>query len=263
MENRIEGKWILITGASSGIGEACARKCAAGGAHLALTARREERLLALKKELERGRNIRVHCRRLDVRDRADVFRYVEELKGEGIVPDVLVNNAGLASGLGKLQEGSFDDWDRMIDTNVKGLLNVSRAVLPLMVARNRGHVVNVGSIAGFQVYPGGNVYNASKYAVRALSEGMNVDLLGTEIRVSAVSPGAVRTEFSDVRFHGDREKADRVYEGFVPLSGEDVAECILFILNAPPHVNIQNLVVTPTAQRNVYSVQREPGKGSS
>jgi len=257
MESRIKGKWILITGASSGIGEGCARKCAALGANLLLAARRKDRLLALGGELTGACGVRILSRQLDVRDREDVFRYVEELKEEGIIPDILINNAGLAAGLGKLHEGSFEDWDRMMDTNVKGLLNVSRAVIPLMVERNRGHVVNVGSIAGHQVYPGGNVYNASKFAVRALSEGMNADLLGTDIRVSTVSPGAVRTEFSDIRFHGDREKADRVYDGYTPLSGEDVAECILFIINAPEHVNIQNLIVTPTAQRNVYCVHRK------
>lgn len=256
MENRIKGKWIFITGASSGIGEGCARKCAALGANLILAARRMERLLALSEELTGAHGVAVLCRQLDVRDREDVAQYVRELKEKGIVPDVLINNAGLAAGMGKLHEGSFEDWDRMMDTNVKGLLNVSRAVIPLMVEKNRGHVVNVGSIAGHQVYPGGNVYNASKFAVRALSEGMNVDLLGTDIRVSMVSPGAVRTEFSDIRFHGDRKKADRVYEGYTPLSGEDVAECILFIINAPEHVSVQNLIVTPTAQRNVYSVHR-------
>ncbi len=257
MENRIKGKWVFITGASSGIGESCARKCAAMGANIIVGARRMERLLVLKEQLSAEYGVTVLCRRLDVRDRDDVFRFVEDLKGQGIVPDILINNAGLASGLEKLHEGKFDDWDRMMDTNVTGLLNVSRAVLPLMVALNRGHVVNVGSIAGYQVYPGGNVYNASKFAVRALSEGMNVDLLGTGIRVSAVNPGAVRTEFSDIRFHGDREKADRVYEGYAPLSGDDVAECILFIINAPDHVNVQNLTVTPTAQRNVYTVSRK------
>ncbi len=260
MENRIKGKWVFITGASSGIGESCARKCAAMGANVIIGARRMERLLALKEQLSAEHGVTVFCRRLDVRDREEVFRFVEDLKGQGIVPDILINNAGLASGLEKLHEGDFDDWDRMMDTNVKGLLNVSRAVLPLMVAQNRGHVVNVGSIAGYQVYPGGNVYNASKFAVRALSEGMNVDLLGTEIRVSAVNPGAVRTEFSDVRFHGDREKADRVYEGYAPLSGDDVADCILFVINAPDHVNVQNLTVTPTAQRNVYSVSSKEKK---
>jgi len=257
VENRIKGKWVFITGASSGIGESCARKCAAMGANIIVGARRMERLLVLKEQLSAEYGVTVLCRRLDVRDRDDVFRFVEDLKGQGIVPDILINNAGLASGLEKLHEGKFDDWDRMMDTNVTGLLNVSRAVLPLMVALNRGHVVNVGSIAGYQVYPGGNVYNASKFAVRALSEGMNVDLLGTGIRVSAVNPGAVRTEFSDIRFHGDREKADRVYEGYAPLSGDDVAECILFIINAPDHVNVQNLTVTPTAQRNVYTVSRK------
>jgi serine 3-dehydrogenase len=172
------------------------------------------------------------------------------------VPDVLLNNAGLASGLAKLQEGDFDDWDRMIDTNIKGVLNVTRAVLPRMVDRRTGHVVNIGSTAGHQVYPGGNVYNATKFAVRALNEGMNLDVAGTAIRVSSVDPGFVDTEFSEVRFHGDRARARAVYEGFRPLSADDVADAISYVVNLPAHVNVLDLILTPTAQRNIYVVDR-------
>ncbi len=254
--NRIGGKLILITGASSGIGRACAEKCAASGANLVLAARRLERLEALKKELAERHGVSIHLRRLDVRDRGEVEKFSRELQDQALSPDILINNAGLSAGLEPLQEGNFEDWDRMIDTNIKGLLNVSRFILPMMVARNSGHVVNVGSIAGYQVYPGGNVYNATKYAVRALTEAMNVDLLGTNVRVSCVSPGAVQTEFSEVRFHGDRERAAKVYRGYTPLSAEDIAEAVLFMINAPAHVNILDMVILPTAQRNVYCWHR-------
>ncbi|MEJ2722810.1 MAG: SDR family NAD(P)-dependent oxidoreductase, partial [bacterium] len=169
----------------------------------------------------------------------------------------LVNNAGLASGLSKFYEGDFEDWDKMIDTNINGLLNVSRCVAPLMVERDRGHIINIGSIAGHIVYPGGNVYNATKFAVHALNQAMAIDLAGTRIRVSSVDPGAVETEFSIVRFHGDDEKAKSVYEGYQPLTGGDVAEAVYFVSNAPDHVNVLNLVIMPTAQRSPYVLHRE------
>jgi len=256
MENRIQGKRILITGASAGIGRACAEKFAAAGAGLILAARRLDRLHAIRRELSERFAVAVNVFPLDVRDRKGVETFARELKDQGLIPDILINNAGLASGLDHLQSGDCEDWDRMIDTNIKGLLNVSRFIIPMMIEAGRGHVVNVGSLAGYQVYPKGNVYNATKFAVRALSEGMNIDLAGTAIRVSMVCPGAANTEFSEVRFHGDREAADRVYDGFTPLSAEDVAEAIFFIINAPAHVNIQNVLLTPTAQRNVYCVDR-------
>jgi len=255
--NRIKGKNVIITGASSGIGLACAAKCASAGANLVVAARRLERLDALKGDLEKRHGVSVVVRRLDVRDRAAVERFSRELETLSIFPDILINNAGLASGLEKLQEGDFEDWDRMIDTNIKGLLHVSRFLIPMMAVRNSGHVVNVGSLAGHQVYPGGNVYNATKFAVRALTEGMSVDLLGTNVRVSCVSPGAVHTEFSEVRFHGDRERAENVYKGYAPLTAEDIAEAVFFIINAPEHVNVLEMVVLPTAQRNVYCWHRE------
>ncbi len=255
--SRIKGKQVIITGASSGIGMACAEKFASAGANLVLAARRLERLEDLKENLVKRFGISVVARRLDVRDRAAVEKFSGELEALSIPPDVLINNAGLASGMDRLQEGDFEDWDRMIDTNIKGILNVSRFLIPGMVARNSGHVVNVGSLAGHQVYPRGNVYNATKFAVRALTEGMSVDLLGTNIRVSCVSPGAVHTEFSEVRFHGDRERSEKVYKGYASLTAEDVAEAVFFIINAPEHVNILEMVVLPTAQRNVYCWHRE------
>jgi len=256
--NRIKGKLILITGASSGIGEACARRFAAEGAQLALWARRRARLEALARALEKEYRVAPQLAEVDVRDRAAVSQAAEQLVAAGQVPDVLINNAGLASGLSKIHEGDPADWDRMIDTNLKGLLNVTRALLPHMVARRRGHVVNIGSTAGHQTYPMGNVYNATKFGVRALTEGMNLDVAGTPIRVSEVDPGFVETEFSEVRFHGDRERAKAVYQGFQPLTADDVADTIAYIVNLPEHVNILDLILVPTAQRNVYVVDRSP-----
>jgi len=254
--NRIKGKLILVTGASSGIGEACARRFATEGARLALWARRRARLESLARTLETQHRVVPQLAEVDVRDRAAVNRAAEALVAAGQVPDVLINNAGLASGLSKVHEGDPEDWDRMIDTNLKGLLNVTRAILPHMVARRRGHVVNIGSTAGHQTYPMGNVYNATKFGVRALTEGMNLDVAGTPIRVSEVDPGFVETEFSEVRFHGDRERAKAVYQGFQPLTADDVADTIAYVVNLPEHVNILDLVIVPTAQRNVYVVDR-------
>lgn len=254
--NRIKGKLILVTGASSGIGEACARRFAAEGARLALWARRRTRLESLARTLEAQHRAVPQLAEVDVRDRAAVSRAAEALVAAGQVPDVLINNAGLASGLSKVHEGDPEDWDRMIDTNLKGLLNVTRAILPHMVSRRRGHVVNIGSTAGHQTYPMGNVYNATKFGVRALTEGMNLDVAGTPIRVSEVDPGFVETEFSEVRFHGDRERAKAVYQGFQPLTADDVADTIAYVVNLPEHVNILDLVIVPTAQRNVYVVDR-------
>lgn len=251
------GKRVLITGASSGIGAACARRFAAEGCELVLWARRADRLARLADELEAQHGRHAHVAGVDVRDRDVVLKAVDALVEADAVPHVLVNNAGLASGMSKVQEGSFDDWDRMIDTNVKGLLNVTRAVLPHMINLGRGHVVNIGSTAGHWVYPNGNVYNATKYAVRALTEAINVDVLGTPIRVSSIDPGMVETEFSVVRFAGDEERARQVYEGFQPLRAEDVADAVHYVTAAPPHVNVLSMVVLPTAQRSVHLVHRE------
>jgi 3-hydroxy acid dehydrogenase / malonic semialdehyde reductase len=254
--NRIKGKLILITGASSGFGAACARRFAAEGASLALWARRRERLEQLVAELHQQHGTTVRLAQVDVRDRAAVNRAAAELTAGGDVPDVLINNAGLASGMAKIHEGDPEDWDRMIDTNLKGLLNVTRAILPHMVARRRGHVVNIGSTAGHMTYPMGNVYNATKFGVRALTEGMNLDVAGTPIRVSGIDPGFAETEFSEVRFHGDKQRAKAVYEGFQPLTADDVADAIAYVVNLPEHVNILDLIIVPTAQRNVYVVDR-------
>jgi 3-hydroxy acid dehydrogenase/malonic semialdehyde reductase len=253
----MRGRRILITGASSGIGEACARRFAAEGCELVLWARRVERLARLADELEAAHGRHVHIAGVDVRDRPAVLEAVDALVEAGDVPDVLVNNAGLASGLSPVQDGSFDDWDRMIDTNVKGLLNVTRAVLPHMIRLGRGHVVNIGSTAGRWVYPNGNVYNATKFAVRALTEAINIDVVGTPIRVSSIDPGMVETEFSIVRFAGDEDRARKVYEGFQPLRAEDIADAVHYVTSAPPHVNVLEMLVLPTAQRNVYVLHRD------
>ena len=253
---RISGKTVLITGASSGIGAACARRFAAERAHLVLWARRRERLDALAAELGKAHSVRVRVDQVDVRDRASVEKAAKALLAAGPAPDVLINNAGLASGLSLVQDGDLEDWDRMIDTNVKGLLFVTRAVLPAMIARGTGHIVNIGSTAGHQVYQKGNVYNATKFAVKALTEGINLDVAGTPIRVSSVDPGFVETEFSLVRFHGDETRAKATYQGFRALSPDDVADTISYVVNLPAHVNILDLIVVPSAQRSVHLVDR-------
>lgn len=252
----ITGQLALVTGASSGIGAACARRFARDGARLALWARREERLRNLAAELAAAHGTAVRTARVDVRHRDAVNAAVRALADADGAPDILINNAGLAAGFDLLQSGDLDDWDRMIDTNLKGLLAVSRAVLPLMVARGTGHVVNLGSTAGHWVYPRGNVYNATKFGVKALTEAMNLDVAGTAIRVSSVDPGFVETEFADIRFAGDRERARAVYRGFQPLTPEDVADAIAYVVGAPPHVNVFEMIVVPTAQRNVYVIDR-------
>ena len=253
----LEGRWILVTGASAGIGEACAHRFAEDGASLILWARRIDRLQELAADLRGRHGTEVDIRQVDVRDRDLVVRESAAIVEAGRVPDVILNNAGLASGFDPIHEGSYDDWDRMIDTNVKGLLNVTRELLPHIVARGTGHVVNIGSTAGHQVYPKGNVYNASKFAVKALTEGINLDVAGTKVRVSSVDPGFVHTEFSRVRFHGDDERAEGVYQGFDPLTAGDVADCVHFVVTRPPHVNVFDMVVLPTAQRNVYILDRD------
>jgi 3-hydroxy acid dehydrogenase/malonic semialdehyde reductase len=254
--NRIEGKLALVTGASSGIGEACARRFAAEGADVALWARREDRLGRLADELAREHGTAVATASVDVRDRDQVRAAADALLDGGRTPDILVNNAGLAAGLDPLQEGDFEDWDRMIDTNVKGLLHVTRLLLPAMIEADRGHVINIGSTAGHMVYPRGNVYNATKYAVTALTEALNLDVAGTRLRVSSVDPGFVETEFSVVRFHGDEDRASGVYDGFQPLSSDDVADAVTYVANLPAHANVLHMVLVPTAQRNSYVVDR-------
>ena len=206
-----------------------------------------------------GTEVRTYV--LDVRDRAGVIAFADWLEREGVTVDILINNAGLSRGLDTVQEGKDDDWDDMIDTNIKGLLNMTRALLPGMIARDSGHVVNLGSIAGHMVYPRGNVYCATKYAVRALTDAINVDLIGTRVRMSSVDPGMVETEFSLVRFRGDAEQAATVYEGVDSLMPEDIADAILFVLNTRPRVNVLNMLVMPTVQRSPYVMDREPVGG--
>jgi 3-hydroxy acid dehydrogenase / malonic semialdehyde reductase len=252
----LENQIILITGASSGIGTACARIFAGAGAKLILAARRLERLQQLADTLIKEFGIEIHLLQLDVRDRNAVEEAISTLPSAWSDIDILINNAGLSRGLDKLHEGSFQDWEDMIDTNVKGLLYVSRYVVPGMVSRDRGHVVNLGSIAGHQTYPGGNVYCATKAAVRAISEGLKQDLLGTQVRVTSVDPGMVETEFSNVRFHGDAERANKVYQGVKPLTADDVADVIFFCVTRSPHVNINEVVLMPVDQASATLVNR-------
>ncbi|MCC5630629.1 SDR family oxidoreductase [Nostoc sphaeroides] len=252
----LENQIILITGASSGIGTACAKIFAGAGAKLILAARRLERLQQLADTLVKEFGIEIHLLQLDVRDRNAVEFAISTLPSAWSDIDILINNAGLSRGLDKLHEGSFQDWEDMIDTNVKGLLYVSRYVVPGMVSRDRGHVVNLGSIAGHQTYPGGNVYCATKAAVRAISEGLKQDLLGTRVRVTSVDPGMVETEFSNVRFHGDAERANKVYQGVKPLTADDVADVIFFCVTRSPHVNINEVVLMPVDQASATLVNR-------
>ncbi|MEO1416672.1 MAG: SDR family oxidoreductase [Bacteroidota bacterium] len=243
---------ILITGATAGIGEAIARLFAQHGYRLILTGRRQERLDSLKAELE----AEVHTMCFDVRDQSAVNDAIDALPEAWQEIDILVNNAGLAVGKGPLQEGLIDDWERMIDTNVKGLLYVTRALSPRMIARRSGHIINIASIAGKEVYPGGNVYCASKHAADALSKAMRIDMLPYGIKVTNVAPGLVETEFSIVRFKGDQEKADNVYQNMKPLTGADVADVVYYVAHTPPHVTINDVVVMPTAQASSHHVHR-------
>lgn len=245
---------VFITGATSGIGLATARAFAKAGHTLMLAGRRAERLDALRREFGAARVLD-----LDVRDGDAIARLDRDGAFRDV--DVLVNNAGLALGVDPLHEGDPDEWDTILDTNVKGLLRITRAVLPHMVERGRGHVVNLGSTAGHWVYPGGAVYCASKHAVRALSEGMRMDVHGTGVRVTSVDPGLVETEFSDVRFRGDKERAAKVYQGYQPLTPEDIAETILWCVERPPHVNVQDIVIMPTAQSAIGLVARTKDEG--
>lgn len=252
----MQGKLVLITGASSGIGEACARAFARDGARLLLVARRDQRLRELAREMGEGWGAEVLTCALDVRRREDVEATLLGLPAAWREIDILINNAGLARGLDPIHAGDPADWDEMIDTNIKGLLYVTRVVTPGMVARRRGHIINIGSIAGREVYPAGNVYCATKFAVTALTRAMGIDLLGSGVRVSTVDPGLVQTEFSRVRFRGDEERARRVYEGLEPLTGDDVAEAVLFCATRPPHVAVRELVLTPSAQASAVHVMR-------
>ncbi len=255
--NKLKDKIVFITGASSGIGRASAAAFAAEGANLILVARRIERLKELEKELVDKYKIKVLTIQLDVRKLSEVRNAVTLLKDEWRNVDVLLNNAGLARGLSKIHEGDTDQWDEMIDTNVKGLLYVCRTVIPLMVERQQGHVINIGSIAGHEAYPNGNVYNASKFAVKGLSKAMRYDLFDKNIRVTSIDPGMVITEFSEVRFSGDKSRANKVYEGLEPLSADDIAETILWCVTRPAHVNISEVIIMPTAQASATTLIRK------
>jgi len=258
MENRTElkGRWALVTGATSGFGLATARALAAEGAHVAITGRREDRLRATAEEIRAKHKVEVLALRFDVRDLEQVRTALTGAPGLLAKLDILVNNAGLALALDPLQSGDTKDWDQMIDTNVKGLLYVSRTVLPGMVERGAGHVVNVGSVAGHQTYAGGAVYSATKYAVRAITDALRYDILGKGIRVSNVEPGLAETEFSEVRFKGDRERAKTVYEGLTALRAEDVAEAVIWCVTRPAHVNVQSVLIMPTDQASAHAVSR-------
>ena len=251
-------KTVFITGASSGIGLACAYAFARVDARLILAARRKERIDALAQELNRVHDTEVLTIRLDVRNQPAVEKAVQSLPDNWSDIDILVNNAGLSRGLDKLHEGKLEDWEEMIDTNVKGLLYVSRALIPGMVARGKGTVINIGSIAGHEVYPGGNVYCATKFAVDALTRGLRHDLVDTSIRVCTVDPGLVETEFSMVRFRGDDQRARTVYQNISPLTGADVADAVLYCASRPPHVQIAEMIVLPTNQASTTLVHRSP-----
>lgn len=252
----IANQTVFVTGASSGIGEACARAFAAEGAHVLLCARRADRVAALAEELRTAHSVRAHALELDVRDREAVDAAVAALPADWRDVDILVNNAGLSRGLDKLHQGDWRDWEEMIDTNVKGLLWVTRAVVPGMVRRGHGHVINIGSISGHEVYPRGNVYCATKFAVAAITDGLRQDLVDTPVRVSTVDPGLAQTEFSLVRFHGDAERAETPYQNVRPLYGEDVAEAVVWVATRPPYVTINEVIVMPTAQANTTLLHR-------
>lgn len=241
-------KIALITGATSGIGEACAQILAANKINLIITGRRSNRLDLLKEKLSNQYSISVYNLAFDIRNENEVQKALETLPNEWKNIDILVNNAGLSAGLDPIHKGSTADWDQMIDTNVKGLLYVSRLVSAGMVERRKGQIINISSIAGKEIYPNGNVYCATKHAVAALTRAMRLDLHTYGIRVGSISPGMVETEFSMVRFHGDKERAEAVYNGFTPLSANDIAEALLFMINRPQHVNIDDLFITASAQ---------------
>jgi 3-hydroxy acid dehydrogenase/malonic semialdehyde reductase len=253
----LKNKIVLITGASSGIGAASARQFARHGAKLLLCARRLDKLDELAHQLQSEFNTDVFTFPLDVRHDVNVNDALQSLPENWQQIDVLLNNAGLAAGLDTLQDGSVADWEAMIDTNVKGLLYVTKAVLPGMIARNTGHIINIGSIAGHTVYPKGAVYCATKFSVKVISEGLRMDLFGTKVRVSTVDPGAVETDFSLVRFKGDSARAEAVYAGMQPLTPDDVADSILYCATRPPHVNISEVIIMPTDQAAATMVARK------
>jgi putative serine 3-dehydrogenase len=252
----MEKKIVMVTGATSGIGEACARKFASGGYNVIITGRRGEKLDALRQELE-SMGAEVLAMQFDVRERESARKAVDFLKGKWAKIDVLVNNAGLALGLDKEYEGDFNDWDTMIDTNIKGLLNMTRFVVPGMVERNEGHVINIGSVAGDAAYANGNVYCATKAAVKALSDGLRIDVAESDVRVTNLKPGLVQTNFSNVRFHGDDARAESVYKGVKPLTSDDIADVAFYAASAPAHVQIAEVLILATHQANGSVIARK------
>ncbi|SHK88061.1 NADP-dependent 3-hydroxy acid dehydrogenase YdfG [Chitinophaga jiangningensis] len=247
---------VLVTGATAGFGEACAITFASKGYDVIITGRRKERLEALSTQLTQEYGTNVLALNFDVRNESEVAQALGGIPEEWKAIDILVNNAGLAAGLSSIEEGSIDDWDAMIDTNVKGLLYVSRVVMPWMRSRTTGHIINIGSTAAKHVYAKGNVYCATKAAVDAISQGMRIDLLPYRVKVTAIHPGAAETEFSMVRFKGDEDKAKAVYQGFIPMSAQDVADIVYYVTTLPAHVCINDLVVTPLQQANAYYIDK-------
>ncbi|MCW3090402.1 MAG: family NAD(P)-dependent oxidoreductase [Ferruginibacter sp.] len=250
-------KIVLITGATSGIGEACAKKFAAAGYHLIITGRRADRLEKLKMNLENEFAIEVRSLVFDVQDRNAVGNTFSKLPVEWQSIDILINNAGLASGKDSFEDANMDDWETMLNTNVHGLLYVSKAIVPFMIARKKGHIINMGSVAGKDVYENGNVYCASKFAVDAINRAMRIDLLKHGIKVTGIHPGAVETEFALVRFKGDEKKAAATYNGFTPLSGNDIADTIFYCTQLPDHVCINDLVITCTQQADAFYFNKQ------
>lgn len=254
--NELTNKIVFITGASAGIGKACAKAFAKAGANLLLTARRINQLNEFAESLHKDYKVKTRSVQIDVRDNDNVVNTLSSLEAEWQRIDILINNAGLARGFDKIYQGKLADWEEMIDTNVKGLLYVTRHVLPGMVERNSGHIINIGSVAGHETYPSGNVYAATKFAVNALTQSIRMDVLGKNIKVSTVDPGLVETEFSIVRFSGDKTKAKNVYDGIVPLNGDDISDAVLYCASRPAHVNINEIILTPIAQASPTMVHR-------
>ena len=252
----LKNKIVFITGASSGIGRACAEEFAKAGSNLILCARRIERLIELKKSLVKKYKVKILVAQLDVRKLHDVKKIISSLPAQWKQIDILLNNAGLARGLNKVHEADITHWEEMIDTNIKGLLYVTRTILPLMIERKHGHVINIGSTAGHEIYPMGNVYCATKFAVKALTQSIRVDVLDKNIKVTSVDPGMVMTEFAKVRFSGDENRANKVYEGVTPLSPQDVAEAVVFSATRPENVNINEIILTPICQASSAQIFR-------
>jgi len=252
----LKRKVIFITGATSGIGKSCAYAFAKEGTRLILTARRKNILDEIAGDLNKKYNSEVYTAKLDVRNYSEVKNLIDSLPVDWKLIDILINNAGLGRGLNKLYEGNPEGWDEMIDTNIKGLLYVTKEIVQGMVKRQSGHVINIGSIAGYQAYKKGGVYCATKHGVKAITDSLRMDVIDKNIRVSSVDPGAVNTNFSNVRFYGDKEKAKNTYRGMTPLTGDDVAEAVIFVATRPAHVNINEMIIMPSVQANVFVIHR-------